>query len=84
MYYCPMETLTTKPIRANRTNLGERSPYTIRVTPDERRQMQAIAEHRHWPESEAWRDAMRVYLREHDALLRLIASTNGRDGAAHE
>lgn len=79
MYHAPMST-TTRPIRGNQTNLGERAIYSIRVTPEERRQMQAIAAYRHWPESEAWRDAVRFYLREQQALLRAIgAEGSGRD-----
>jgi uncharacterized protein (DUF1684 family) len=68
---------TTRPIRANQTSLGERAVYTIRVTPEERRDMQAIAAYRHWPESEAWREAARFYLREQADLLRVIRASDG-------
>jgi uncharacterized protein (DUF1684 family) len=75
-------TTTTRPIRANQTGLGERAVYSIRVTPEERRQMQAIASYRHWPESEAWRDAVRFYLREQQDLLRVIQTPDGQPNAA--
>lgn len=81
MYHACMSS-TTRPIRANQTSLGERAVYTIRVTPDERRDMQAIAAYRHWPESEAWREAARFYLREQADLLRVIRSSNGHADAA--
>jgi hypothetical protein len=58
---------TTRPIRANQTSLGERAVYTIRVTPEERRDMQ----------SEAWREAARFYLREQADLLRVIRASDG-------
>lgn len=77
-----MDTPLTKPIRSHRTKLGERAIYSIRVTPEERRQMQAIAAYRHWPESEAWREAMRFYLSEQKELLRLIAAKNDHADAA--
>lgn len=66
----------TKPIRSHQTGLGERAVYSIRVTPEERRQMQAIAAYRRWPEAEAWRDAVRFYLAENRELLRLIAAAD--------
>lgn len=78
MYHPSMST-TTRPIRANQTRLGERTMYSIRVMPEERRQMQAIAAYRHWPEAEAWRDAVRFYLREQADLLRVIQRSNGHE-----
>ena len=56
--------------------------YSIRVTPEERRQMQAIAAYRHWPEAEAWRDAVRFYLREQQGLLRIIQAGEDHPHAA--
>lgn len=82
MYHACMTT-STRPIRANQTQLGERSMYSIRVLPEERRQMQAIAAYRHWPEAEAWRDAVRFYLREQEGLLRIIGDTASQNGHNH-
>jgi metal-responsive CopG/Arc/MetJ family transcriptional regulator len=65
-------------IRGNRRRISsEVSQTVVKLPADHRRQMQAIANHRRWPESEAVRDAIRMYLNENKDLLRLIASQNG-------
>lgn len=73
-------------IRANRRRLdGDNVGFSFQLPIEHREQMSAIARYRRWPESEAFRQAIIFFLREHRDLLQVISSTDaGTNGHRHE
>lgn len=72
VYHVPMNT-TAAAIRGNRPRISDEVSQAVTKLPAEhRRYMKAIATHKHWPESEAFRDAVRMYLREHRDLIQVL------------
>lgn len=73
-------------IRANRRRLnGELSQVAFQMPTAHRRQMQAIAEHHRWPESEALRQAVALYLLQHRDLLKVLSpDLSATDSNGHQ